>query len=205
VGDLVWSCVPRCWPESTVVILGGGASLVVEDVDAVRGRARVIAINDAHRLAPWADVLYAADARWWRYYQGVPTFAGLKYALQVEAAIWPGVQVLRNTGECGLEPDPSGLRTGRNSGYQAMNLAVHLGARRMVLLGYDMGRQAGQPTHWFGEHPVLIRSASPFHTFLHHFATIVEPLQQLGIEVINCSRWSRLDVFPRRPLVDVLS
>src|SRR5690349_3855481 len=31
----------------------------------VFGGARVIAINDAYLMAPWADVLYFADPRWW--------------------------------------------------------------------------------------------------------------------------------------------
>src|SRR3990167_1952589 len=113
--------VPHLWPGSTIVGMGGGPSLTPEDVDAVRDRAHVIAVNDAYRLAPWADVLYAADAKWWRWHQGVPTFPGLKYTVQPEAAVWPGVQVLQNTGERGVEIDPRGLRTGRNSGYQAMN------------------------------------------------------------------------------------
>jgi len=28
----------------------------------------VLAINDAYRLAPWADWLYACDDRWWRFH-----------------------------------------------------------------------------------------------------------------------------------------
>ena len=42
----------------------------------VQGKARVIAVNDAWRLAPWADILYACDGRWWRHHKGVPEFTG---------------------------------------------------------------------------------------------------------------------------------
>jgi hypothetical protein len=188
--------VPRLWPGSTVVCVGGGPSLTDADVCSVRGKARVIAINDAYRLAPWADVLYACDAKWWRWHAGVPTFAGLKYALQPEAAVWPGVQVLQNTGDEGLELDPSGLRAGRNSGYQAINLAVHLGASQIVLLGYDL-----QGDHWFGSHPD--RSAPPFDLCRQRFQTLVTPLQDLGVTVINGSRQTSLTAFPRRRLEDV--
>lgn len=195
--------VPRLWPSSTIVLLGGGLSLTAEDVDHCRGRARVIAINDGHRLAPWADVLYAADEKWWRHYEGVPTFTGLRYSLQRGAGDW-GVTVLHNTGPHGLELNPTGLRTGMNSGYQAMNLAVHLGASRVVLLGYDMQRQDGRPSHWFGEHPAAIQSSAPYESFLACFDFIVEPLKRLGVEVVNCSRRTALTCFRRAPLSEVL-
>jgi len=194
--------VPVLCPGGTVVCLGGGPSLTREDVEACRGKATVLAINDAYRLAPWADVLYGADSKWWGWHKGVSSFAGLKFSLQPDAGQWPGVQVLRNTGEGGLELDPSGLRTGRNSGYQAINLAVHLGATRVLLLGYDMGPGPKGETHWFGDHPD--RNVSPYTTFLARFEAIVEPLRQLGVEVINCSRRTALTVFPCQPLEEAL-
>lgn len=200
-----YAVVARLWPESTIAILGGGPSLTAADVARCQAaHVRVIAINDAHRLAPWADVLYAADAKWWHYHQGVPSFTGLKYSLQPDAARWPGVQILENTGEEGLEARPSGLRAGRNSGYQSMNLAVHFGARRILLLGYDMQRLPGQRSHWFGDHPERLRCDSPYDTFLRRFETIVEPLQRLGITVINCTRTTALTCFPRLPLNEAL-
>jgi hypothetical protein len=33
---------------------------------------------------------------------------------------------------------------------------------------------------------------------------LVKPLQELGIEVVNCSRVTELDAFPRQPLESVL-
>lgn len=188
--------VPRLWPGETVVCLGGGPSLTQADVDRVRGKARVIAINDAYRLAPWAEVLFACDGKWWHWHHGVPGFAGLKYAVQSAAARWPGVHVLQKTGSHGLEVHPTGLRTGHNSGYQAINLAFHFGAHRIVLLGYDM-----QGGHWFGRHPD--NSAPPFALCLRKFATLAEPLRARGIEVLNCTRRTALTAFPCRPLEEV--
>src|SRR4051812_2852413 len=108
--------VPRLFPNSTIVCIAGGPSLTPADVDACQARARVIAINDAYRLAPWADVLYACDAKWWRWHRGVENFSGRKYALEPAASVWPGVEVLRNTGEHGLELERDALRHGRNGG-----------------------------------------------------------------------------------------
>lgn len=199
--------VPLLCPGGTVACLAGGPSLTAEDVAFVRGTAdAVVAVNDAHRLAPWADVLYSSDQRWYAHYQGVPTFQGLKFGLQplVAPAPW-GVTVLQNTGDRGLELDPGGLRNGRNSGYAAVNLAVHLGAARILLLGYDLGHAPHGLKHWFGDHPDGLRAMSPYQTFLVMFESIVEPLRQIGVEVINCSRQTALTVFPRVPLAEALS
>jgi hypothetical protein len=195
--------VPRLCPGGTVVCLGSGPSLTQEDVDAVRGKATVIAINDTFRLAPWADVLWACDAKWWYWHwkKGVSDFAGLKFSLDKAAARYPGVQVLKKTGETGLELDPTGLRAGRNSGYQACGLAFHMGARRILLLGYDM-RSNGKD-HFFGAHPDS--SKPPYAICLQRFATLVDPLKAAGVTIVNCTPGSALTCFPCAPLREALS
>lgn len=196
--------VPRLFPDRTIVCLASGPSLTREDVEYCRGKAPVVAVSDTYRLAPWADVLYACDAKWWEAHDGVPAFAGLKFALETSAARWPGVQVLENTGDRGVELTPTGLRTGKNSGYQAVNVAIHLGASRVVLLGYDMQATIGQPSHFFGEHPPSLRRSSPFAMFCQHFASLVSPVKAIGVEIVNCSRATALTCFPVRPLEAVL-
>lgn len=193
--------VPKLCPGGTVVCVGGGPSLTKEDVEYCREKATVIAINDAYKLAPWAEVLYACDHRWWKWHKGVPEFQGLKYSLQRQSAQYKGVQILNNTGSDGLEKKTHGLRTGRNSGYQAINLALHLGARRVLLLGYDMQRTGGK-SHWFGEHP--IRSNSPLSSFRQHFDGLAKRLPEYGLDVINCSRETALTCFPRMTIHEAL-
>ena len=95
--------VERLWEGETVVCLASGPSLTPADVEYVRGKARVIVINTTVLLAPWADVLYACDARWWQWHhKTVKGFAGMKFALTKASAPF-GVTVLRNTGATGLE------------------------------------------------------------------------------------------------------
>jgi len=200
--------VERLWPRETVVCIAGGPSLTADDVEACRGR-RVIAVNDAYRLAPWADVLYASDAQWWKWHKGVPGFGGLKFSIEQSAKrsrLWTfrDVRLLKMTGETGLEQDPSGVRTGKNSGYQSMNLAVHLtGGPRIILLGYDMYIGIDGKHHWFGSHPNRVRP--PLASFVRQFHTIVRPLAALGIEVVNCSRVTALTCFPRMSLQEALA
>jgi len=217
--------VPRLWPGETVVVLGGGSSLTADDAAFCRDKARVIAIKEAgccripghEAVAPWADVLYGADEKYWRFVNGAPEFTGFKYSIQQDALEkpelqrpigewaqrWPDVQVLRDTGADGLELDPTGLRTGHNSGYQAIGLAVHLGAEKIVLLGFDMWRGPSGHQNWFGPHPTHLESQ--FALFLHKFHSIVEPLQALGVEVVNASRFTVLNSFPRVALEDVFA
>jgi hypothetical protein len=217
--------VPKLWPESTIVCLGGGSSLTAEDVAFCRDKARVIAIKEAgccripgHEApAPWADVLYAAEEKFYRFVNGAREFKGLKYSIQQDrferpenrrpptewAQPYPDLNVLLDTGDDGLELEPNGLRTGFNSGYQAINLAVHLGAKKIVLLGYDMWRGPSGDQNWFGAHPTHLQTQFP--VFLAKFNTITRPLAMLGIEVVNASRFTMLKAFPMMPLSEALS
>lgn len=201
---------PPLFDGETIACLATGPSLTAADVAVCRGKVRTIAINDAHRLAQWADVLYSSDRRWWPYYKAVPGFSGLRYGIgsglnkRNPFRDYPEITVLKNTGYDGLETDPGGLRNGRNSGYAAINLAVHFGARRVLLLGYDMSAARG--AHFFGNHPpALMQNAALYPNFRRTFETLVEPLHTLGVEVINCTEQSSLTCFPIRPLRDVLA
>jgi len=193
--------VPRLWPDSTIVCLGTGPSLRRDDVEYCHGKARIIAVNDAYLYAPFADVLYAADEKWWRAQRGVPSFPGIKYSLSPTTR-WPGVKVLRRSPGEGLELDPHGVKTGRNSGYQAINVAVHLGAARILLLGYDMKRGEKGKSHFFGEHPD--GQQSPYDRFILAFRALVQPLAALKIDIVNCTRETHLTYFRRQPLHEAL-
>ena len=105
------------------------------------------------------------------------------------------------SGESGLETnDRRALRMGRNGGFQAINLAVHLGAARIILLGYDMQLVDGE-NHWIGAEPRHPHQPpEPFDLFISAFDTIVDPLKELKIEVINCTIGSALKAFPIMPL-----
>lgn len=200
---MTYAVVPRTFPGATIVCLATGPSLCAEDVDFCRDRAPVVAINDAVRLAPWADCLYACDRRWWERHPETATFAGLKYGLR-QVPSRPDVQLLDQGPDRGLSTDPSVVHTGKNSGYQAINVAVHLGATRILLLGYDMQAAIGGPAHFFGNHPWGGVPAA-FDLFRTLFETIVAPLKAIGVTVINCTRETALTCFPRQPLREALA
>lgn len=202
---VTYATVPKLWPGGVVVCMASGPSLTPEDAEYVRGKVDgVIVVNTTYKMAPWADALVASDYRWWNWHKGAKDFPGLKYATSKHVK-WSGVQILRNTGATGLELDPSGLRHGHNSGYRALGLAYHFGAKTIMLLGYDCKR--GTPDnpkleHWHGDHPVPSRSEYPF--FAKQFRTLVQPLKEQGVEVINCTPGSALDCFQMADLRDVV-
>lgn len=196
--------VPRLFPGSTVVCMASGPSLTADDVASCQGRARVVAVNDAVRYAPWADVLYACDRDWWHRHPETAQFAGLKFALR-QPPSREDVCVLKQSGSSGLERDPGALRTGLNSGYQAINLAVHLGASRILLLGYDMQLAQNGRMHFYDKPPRRLARLTGFANWLPMFDTLVQPLKELGIEIVNCTRRTALTCFPCRSLAETLA
>lgn len=193
-----WS-VPPMWAGETVAILGCGPSRNLVCMERLRATGyRVIAINDSFRAAPWADMLYFCDQTWYasrqpeisRIWTGAPI-------VTLENTIH-GVARLHNTEPLGFDPDPSCLRHGSNSGYQAIHLAAHLGAKRIVLFGFDM-RVVGHQLH--AEARPERQSEAVFQRtieecMLPSFPTIVEPLAERGIEVLNASPGSALKCWP---------
>lgn len=176
----------------------------------------MIAIKEAVTLAPWADALYFCDWAWLENnrklvesfggrvvtIEDAPGQPGNKMRLKAERC--PQLEIMRHTGVEGLCEDPDGLRTGHNSGYQAINLAFHMGAERIVLLGIDMkARDSDGRMHWFDrrhEYPAELYQ----ELMLPNFQTLLAPLARHGVEVVNASPDSALDCFRRAPLAEAL-
>jgi len=140
-------------------VIASGPSLLKEDVEKLKNE-KVIVINDNYLLAPFAKALYFCDEKWYNWHKEKPefrAFQGQKYSqnkswTHQEEAKQDGVIFLDSEPETGLSTNPEKLHQGSNSGIQAINLAYHLGAREIILLGYDM-QPTGGKSHWFGDHP----------------------------------------------------
>lgn len=206
--------VPREWVGETVAILASGPSMSRETAEYVRGKCRVIAINnqgiptdvDGVRqpaMAPWADVLYAADAKWWVHYADrALKFEGLKVTIR-HMTTYPEVLHLEQSTSQPFDDRPTHLVTGGNSGYQAIHLAAHFGATRILLCGYDM-RQISNRKHWFGDHPGKLNSPQRYDNWIANFARLAPALKERGVEVLNCTAGSALKCFTRARLEEVI-
>lgn len=172
-------------------ILGTGASLNQRDVDMVRGY-RVIAINEAYKLAPWADMLYACDMKWWDHYidDVKATFQGERWS-QVQATSRDmqgeirrhhkrGVHHVISLSEPGFSTTPGTVHTGGSSGYQAIQLAVHRDASEICLLGFD-----GKPGTFYKERPERFKKHSPYGMWKKRYKEMVE---LSPVPIYNCTR-----------------
>lgn len=193
--------VPTLYTGETCAILATGPSLTREQAIYARKHWRIIAINDAWRLCPDADILHACDSKWWHHHKEALSFEGIKVTLDQNTR-FSKVHCLRHDGVEGFNPNPEYLRTGKNSGFQAVHLAMHFGFQRIVLLGFDMCEKKGK-SHYFGDHPAPLQRKSPYDLFIRYFESLVAPLNTRGIEVINATPDSALPWFQMKNLSEI--
>lgn len=191
--------VPRMWEGKTVAILASGPSMSKEQAALVKvSGIPSIAINTTFRLAPWASMLYAADPEWWAHPSNKEAheFAGLK----VSCSKVKGVHHIRYSGIGGFDPNPAFIRTGSNSAYQALHIAIHAGAKKVILLGVDMSDKKGG--HWHKEHPIPLRTTAPdlFARWIKAFEELAKCLKGHDVDIVNCSPSSALLAFRKSSL-----
>ena len=202
--DLAW------WPDwstRSCVIIAGGPSAAAADIEQIRlSTCAVIAVNDAHRLAPWADVLYACDAKWWRANPKVRARLGLKISGSPEPELfvsYPTIKRVAIAREGGSYSRQMWLDTkgviggGYNSGFQALNLAVQFGCRDVLLIGFDCTVKHG--AHWHGEHAPPLTNPSP--ALCNSWRDVLDAqagvLAAHGVVVHNASAVSTLQNFQK--------
>ncbi len=105
----------------------------------------------------------------------------------------------------GLSLDPEYLVTGSHSGWQALNVAVLAGVKRILLLGFDAREPATDAGgHWFGSHPTPTPRAA-YAAYRQAFAAGAAAVKAAGVEVLNCSPGSAIDSFPRKTIDEALN
>lgn len=178
----------RVWTGLTVSCIASGPSLRAEDCQLIEAAGLpAIAVNSSWKAARFAQVIYAGDPDWWHQYGK---------EIDIPAERWTHNQNAAQT--LGIKSNGKGSSV-LNSGYRAIELAIDLGATRVLLLGYDCSVAAG--THWHGDH-AKTKNPDPSRcaVWLNQFAR----LDMRGTQVINCSRETALTCFPRMRLEDAL-
>lgn len=154
----------------------------------------MIVANTTFRLAPWADTLFAMDRAWWQAHQAEV------------ARAFVGERVSSNPvgGLAGVKRVPQEkVKPYGNSGAACISFAVWCGAHRVLLLGFDCQHTGGK-THWHGSHPKGMGDAGSVNKWPAKFRQMATDLKRTGVEIINCSRATALDAFPRAALEDCL-
>ncbi len=147
---------PRMWEGSTAFIIGGGPSLKEQDLSPLKGR-NVIGVNDAYMLGDWINVCFFGDPGWFyehdketvirpdrSRHNGLRVFPGLIVGLASVLLVNARSDIrIMKTEPNGFKREPYRIGWNGNSGVAAINLALHFGAKRIVLLGFDMKSRKG--------------------------------------------------------------
>lgn len=178
---------------------------------------KIIAVQDAYRLLPHADALYACDNHWWEHHGDCGGFGGEKWStheggegssnnkLATGLADRFGIRCVQGVSRDRFSTDPGVIAYGGNSGFQALNLALLKGCKRIVLVGFDMRHVEGR-AHFFGDHPKGFGQCSDhqMQSFAKYFAMAAKDLPA-DVSIVNATLGSALTCFPMMPLDAALS
>jgi len=190
------------WAGKTAVVIGTGPSFDVAQARQIglarsRGSIRVLAVNDAAFPAWYADLVFAADRKWWIARDNLPNFEGIKVSLS--ASYWDapkGVRLIARAGTDGCELRPGSVYTHGHSGAMAVQLAAQMGAAKIVLVGFDM-RPSGQgqaERHFFGGYEDPLGSKPNMAKWVKDFRAIADAMPG---RILNATPGSALDCVPQ--------
>lgn len=199
------SKVEPIWLGETVYIIGGGPSLSDFKWNRLNGK-KTIAINKSILSYPQADIMYWTDSRVYGWYKKeIDKFKGLKYTIRHHHSYTGDIKVLKRGNKFGLEEAKDTLAHGNNSGYAAINLAYLLGAKKIILLGYDM-KNDGKRGHYHDGYPAPVTGDNIYkEQFIPGFNVLADLLKAKNITVLNASPQSSLTVWPKITLDQALS
>ena len=234
-----WS-VPKMWEDGDVWILGGGPSVVkqfnIPDdvVQAVMANTaplstyspymsvlhdkHVIGINVAYMIGDWIDMVFFGDENWYKKNkEALAVFPGIKVSCHVKTKEVPWIKYLGKDGRkaLGISDSPNMVGWNCNSGAAAISVAANAGAKRIILLGFDMCKDGSNHKHWHNAykkpenapvrgHRTPRVAPLPFERHLKGFPAIARDAKRRGIEIINVCPTSAITVFPKCDLKDVL-
>ena len=208
-----WS-IPEIWPGSTTFIIGGGPSLLKQDLSLIHDK-RVIGVNQAYKLGSWVDVCWFGDKGW--YEENIPIiheYGGLIVTCSTEI---PGrqrerIKYVGRSRQSGIEGQKrTHVAWNSNSGASAINLAYWLGAKTVALLGFDMSNPVDprdRQTHWHNDYQPRYdqktkRFTNPYPRFMRYWPHVKRDADKLGLRIINCTIGGALEIFERKTLEEV--
>jgi hypothetical protein len=230
---MIWK-VPHIWEGGDVYIIGGGPSIptqfnipnkIVQDV--IKGISppsvyspymsflhdkHVIGINVAYLLGDWIDMIFFGDSSFFtRHVKKLAFFPGLKISCHPVTESYNWIKYLsRDSKPRGISSNSRSVSWNSNSGSAAISIAAHAGAKRIILLGFDMKLDEKEHQHW---HDLYGRYANrndksikkmPFDRHLQGFPEIARDAKRMGIEILNASPDSAIECFRKINITDLM-
>lgn len=193
--------IPREWPGERCFILCNGESISAQRHLIPSLNGRVIAIKEAVRLRPNADVLFLAPGSTVDLSPELfPIFTG-RYVIarnKVPASFPDSVKRVRRTKDHTRLCEQPDHVCGYDCGTSAINLAYHFGATEVVLLGMDM-----TGNRWCNgefDHPMPIIPQNHHTRHQSVLPDIAADAKRKGVRIVNCSPTSVVTAFERQPL-----
>jgi hypothetical protein len=215
------------WPGETVFVVAGGPSikahLVDGSLDCLKGR-NVVAVNSSMTtVARFAQVGFFADERWLKEYrEGLRGVAGRLVTISNAAVtlhqVWrqrigeqrhpnftppPLTFVRKVKADVGISTNRIEVAMKWTSIQGALNVAAHMGAARIVLVGADMGRGASGECHHHAPYPWPVK-AGCWDLHIADLEKAARVAAMRGIEIVTTSPTGRLPFWPYIPLEDCL-
>lgn len=237
---MIWE-VPPIWEGGDVWILGGGSSVpkqfgipdsVIDNVvkgisppsayspymSAIHDK-HVIAINVAYLIGTWIDAVFFGDLKFFTpHRERLVNWPGLKITCHSSGASVPWVKYVPKDDRkpTGIHFDPHMVSWNCNSGSAAISIAAHTGAKRIILLGFDMNYNDTGQRHWHNLYrseiierkkgtKIKFNHLFSFARHLYGFPQIAKDAKARGIEIINLSPTSAIKEFPKMTLKEFLS
>ena len=180
------------WSDRTVAVLASGPSLTIEDVEAIRkANITTIAVNSTWEVAPFCDVLYAGDHRWWKANADKVNIPAKRFSRSSNSEKKYDAKYHRTQ-----------LGNSYNSGQLAIEFAIMRNAKRVIMLGFDCSVKNG--VHHHGKHK---ESPNPNVERCNRWKKQFADLRKFykKADVVNCSRYTEINCFPVKPLENVLA
>lgn len=125
---------------NTVVCIGTGPSLTLDQIAIAREKGfRLFGCNNAFRVAPDIELLYAVNLLWWEHYwPEVKDLPCEKWTTNRAASLIYKLNHIDEREGPGMCLDENVIHHGHGSGYSLVSMAHKMGAQRVLLLGYDL-------------------------------------------------------------------
>jgi hypothetical protein len=217
---------PQLFVDDTVILVGGGPSTPWREIKEglfEHTPKTIVGVNRAVLLGPRAtDIHFFGDAR---HYWGLPGRHRCKdHVDNFEGPIWTtnqkwpcdrsmvgvkGINLVKCIKKKGLCKEPDRICFNSSSGGAAIDLVAHMGAKRILLVGYDMqatgGRRSwyeeafeGTDLGWQKNKPQMYRH------FLRAMECIAKDAAAMDVEILDTAKGGAMKLFPKVKLEDEL-
>jgi hypothetical protein len=186
-----------------MVVIGGGPSISSTPLELIH-HLPVVAANNAFKLGPWVDAMFFGDCRWLEWHRKeMQEYEGIKTTTCDRHRDKHKIKILKRVNNEPLTKSKDSVAWNKSSGAACINLAVHLGAKRIILIGFDMKQIDGR-SNYHDEHKTNSND-KVYRRFKAPFPRLARALKELGIEVINATPGSALNSFPIMTLEEALA